>query len=262
MCIRDRFNNSDSHGNIVANTIRDSIPKGVDYEIIKIDLCNYRLHVNVTPHVTKMQVGDGQYVDVKEEVRDGIIYINGQQAGIAISASGLTKALEAAKAQGADVINMSNGVSDSMGNALRDEFARLRDAGIVVVVAAGNDGKYGASYPARYSEELDNVIGVGAPAQYSNYGPGVTLKANGNYKGYQGTSFSAPRVTAAVAALLSRGILPENIRSEILALCNGNYLSDSVVASLGRRGTPSYITRQPPSSYSRKHTVGAGIGGF
>ncbi len=227
------LDNSKSHGELVVGTIRDSMSQageveGKDYQIVKINLADYRIRTGSKPIYTKN--GD--------VIIDGVIYRdyrnlsldrqhNYRAIGVVISAYGLIQALEDARNYyHVNVINMSNGINSGGGNALREEFERLRDAGIIVVAAAGNEGRYGATYPARYSEEFDNVIGVGTNAYYSNYGSGVTLNADGNYKGYRGTSFAAPRVTAAVALLLSEGISSYNVKETLLSLsreCTGDY---------------------------------------
>lgn len=114
--------------------------------------------------------------------------------------------------QGADVINMSYG---SYSRSLIEEDA-LWDAynqGIVLVAAAGNDNTLNEMYPASYTP----VISVAATivndrrAGFSNYGgyidmtaPGENILSTnylGGYKLGDGTSFSAP-IVSALAGLL------------------------------------------------------------
>ena len=118
------------------------------------------------------------------------------------------------------VINMSLG-SESASTTMKEAVERCKDAGIIVVCAAGNDGDTTASYPAQYA------IGVGAtdsdmkPADFSQrlsssngsgYANKVWVSAPGeditslyststsSYCTASGTSFSSPEV-AALAAL-------------------------------------------------------------
>lgn len=133
----------------------------------------------------------------------------------------------------ADVMSNSwGGGGDS--KLLRDAIADAQKAGILFVVAAGNDGKnidVEPTYPASYDKDskgrpITNVISVGAsdnqdnPAEFSNYGhdkvhvfaPGVhivstfptKLAANRPYAVMSGTSMAAPYV-AGVAGLIIAG---------------------------------------------------------
>jgi serine protease len=151
---------------------------------------------------------------------------------------------------GAQVINMS--LEFSPGVTARDIpqlMAALRYAyrrGVVVVAAAGNEGREGVDYPAR----APHVIAVGAStehgclADYSNDGPGLTLVAPGGGAdadlpgdpncrpeqppgrdifqmtftgssprvfgfpdGYEGTSMATPHVAATVALIIAGHVL-------------------------------------------------------
>jgi subtilisin family serine protease len=148
------------------------------------------------------------------------------------------------------VINASWDVSLDEGS-LADAIAEARDAGVVVVAGAGNDGRDNdsiASLPATYTE-FDNLISVMAcneadrKPEFSNYGkqkvhlaaPGTRIISTTTYHrpapsaapgspyspGYllfDGTSASAAFVTAAAAMLKSAqpGWSPRQIRDRLI----------------------------------------------
>ena len=121
---------------------------------------------------------------------------------------------------GAKVINCSFGGS-SQSEIVRDAIERARKKGVLLVAAAGNDGKNADKhpmYPAAYPDS--NVLSVAATnskdklASFSNYGAKtVDLAAPGDhvastfwhsdYAYMSGTSMAAPYVAAA-AAMLSK----------------------------------------------------------
>ncbi|PKL91979.1 MAG: hypothetical protein CVV21_04340 [Candidatus Goldiibacteriota bacterium HGW-Goldbacteria-1] len=125
---------------------------------------------------------------------------------------------------GAHVINMSFGGSYG-GITLQNAVAYAAGKGCVLVASSGNSGINEKIYPAAYSQ----VISVGASdindnkANFSTYGkvdltaPGVgitTTSKNSGYESVDGTSFSAPFVSALAAqvVLLNPGIKEERVR--------------------------------------------------
>ncbi len=121
--------------------------------------------------------------------------------------------LDAVKA-GARVINLSLGGPDDV-LALHQALQYAQQHGALCVVAAGNDGSDGASYPASYPEAL--AVGATTPddsrADFSNYGPDVAIAAPGSqilstvpgddYQSMDGTSMATPYVSAAAAVIWS-----------------------------------------------------------
>lgn len=133
------------------------------------------------------------------------------------SESNQVECIDYAVAKGAKIINISYG-STSFSQAEYDAVKRARDAGVIVVSSAGNEGSSNdlvANYPA--SLLLENVVSVANTdrkdllASSSTYGSLVELGAPGteilicDYKsdtGYHnadGTSFSSPLVAGALA---------------------------------------------------------------
>jgi subtilisin family serine protease/fibronectin type 3 domain-containing protein len=131
-----------------------------------------------------------------------------------------------AVANGAQVINMSFG-DVFVSQVLQDVIKYARSKGVIMIASSGNSSTDQIHYPSGFAE----TISVGATdnndelAGYSNYGPTVDLVAPGSnvisldldngFHNWNGTSFSAPYVSAAAALLLSNqpGLSPDAIRS-------------------------------------------------
>lgn len=128
--------------------------------------------------------------------------------------------IDYALAKGARIINISYG-SIGYSQAEYDAIKRARDAGAIVATSAGNDGVNNQLYPHYPSNYLlDNIVAVAATdrkdnlTDFSNFGVGlVELAAPGasilttdrasdtSYTTMDGTSFSAPMVSGALALL-------------------------------------------------------------
>jgi len=135
---------------------------------------------------------------------------NGKSASIG-------KAIRTAIYLNADIINLSFGGS----GIDRDEYLSINqalDLGIIVVAAAGNDGKDLTNncfyYPACYD---NRIIIVGNTAKSSNYGKPVKLVVNGNNVsagGYRmsGTSQATAIVTGKLIKVLNKRRAPASYK--------------------------------------------------
>ncbi|MFA4815566.1 MAG: S8 family peptidase, partial [Candidatus Gracilibacteria bacterium] len=127
--------------------------------------------------------------------------------------SDVIEGIQWAMANGMQVINMSLGTGSNI-QSFHDAVIAAKNAGVVVVAAAGNSGG-SVIYPAAYSEAIavsatdrNNVI-----ASWSSRGPEIDLAAPGvsiysTYKGtgyatLSGTSMAAPHVAGSAALVLN-----------------------------------------------------------
>jgi subtilisin len=190
-----------------------------------------------------------------------------------------------------DVVNMSlagNGTDGPCaGTPLHNAVCRVVNAGIPVVVAAGNAGKDAAStIPATYDEVItvsaladsDGLPGgVGAAttrgaddslADFSNFGPDVDIAAPGvsilstvpgGYVSGWGTSMASPHVAGAAALFRAKhtGASPAEVKAYLLSTRKDIALPhdpDGVnegVLYIGDKSTPT-----PPKQ--KKHKKGGG----
>lgn len=135
---------------------------------------------------------------------------------------------------GMNVVNLSTGFDSMIAELVPETFRPLKEIcdlayikGIVMVAAAGNEGRDRVPVPAAY----ESVIAVSATDQSnqssifingktSNYGTAIDLAApgsniistiqGGGYAVESGTSFAAPHIAGAVAVVLSMGIRDAN----------------------------------------------------
>lgn len=164
--------------------------------------------------------------------------------------SDLVEAIDYARLSGARVMNLSlQNFPDSIN--LQEAIDRAEAADILIVAAAGNQGRNNdvfPNYPSSFANS--NVISVGnstandTPASGSNFGatnvdlfaPGSSIYStlrNGAYGFYTGTSMSAPHVTAAAA--LIRALNPGWTQAEVKACIMDNV--DTVSALQGMCAT-------------------------
>ncbi len=183
--------------------------------------------------------------------------------------------IDYARTNGARIINASWGFpTNSL--ALSNAVNSLRDAGIILVAACGNETNNIdniPTYPSGY--HLDNIVSVASTttndtlAAYSNYGAtNVHLAAPGEgiystispqdflYGFGSGTSLAAPYVTGALALMLAR--YPAETHQQIISrLLNA---TDPVPALSGKCVTSGRLNLRnalsPPISLTATPTVG------
>jgi serine protease len=161
--------------------------------------------------------------------------------------------------QKADIINLSLGGSASSA-AEEDVYRQVRDQGVIIVAAAGNESSSTPIYPASYDDSVVSVSAVDSNAEltpYSNYGATVDIAAPGGdlskdlndggdgypdgilstlgddsgagvtyeYSFLEGTSMATPHVTgvAALMKAVSSNLTPDNFDSFLI---NGDLTTD------------------------------------
>jgi thermitase len=151
--------------------------------------------------------------------------------------SALVSAINKATAAGAHVLSMSWG-SSYASPSIKTALQAARDAGCVLVAAAGNDNTTSKSYPAAWNMVLS--VASSSPSDgrssFSNYGTWVDVAApgqnilstykNGGYVKMSGTSMATPLVAGIATLLYSQ--LGET-RSTTNALAVRDALQDTTV---------------------------------
>ena len=146
-----------------------------------------------------------------------------------------------------DIINLSFGGSYS--ELMDDTISKVSNEGVLIVASAGNSSGVGVSFPAAF----DEVVGVGATdcnspntpgrAYYSSYGDGLDIMAPGGrdymytnssskadiiystipplkegtstWRGFIGTSVSAPHISGVIGLMLANGIHRREIKDTL-----------------------------------------------
>jgi subtilisin family serine protease len=135
-------------------------------------------------------------------------------------------------ANGCKVVNMSFG-DVAVSYLLKDAIEYGVGQGLIFVASAGNSGNSNLNYPAAYDETLSAgaTDSTNRLAGFSNYGSKINLVAPGqellstqigdDYGPNNGTSFSAPLISAAVAMIWSHypNYSPEQVKGALFAGC-------------------------------------------
>ena len=187
------------------------------------------------------------------------------------ASSSAVKAIDYAVKNGAMIINCSWG-GGPFSNSLRDALLGARNAGVLVVAAAGNssgNNDINPHYPSSY--DLDNIIAVAASnkddqrASFSCFGknsvdlaaPGSQIlssvpkiKSDGSavssYSFFNGTSMATPVVSGSCALLMAEcpDLSAAEVRSWLLMSVDSVQALNGVVATGGRLNLESFL--KPP----------------
>ena len=195
-------------------------------------------HGTAVAGVIAAQMNGAGIVGIAPDVNLIVIKAECDEQGKFKRASDLVFALYYAIERDVSVVNMSFGGAGSNPYASATQLAL--DSDVICVAAAGNESTTALTYPAAD----ERVFGVGALedggwglASYSNYGENVNLvapgtvytaKMGGGYGVMDGTSFSAPIVTAAIALHMS-----QNRYTEFIEVEEALYASCADLGSLG-----------------------------
>ncbi|MEH1847081.1 MAG: S8 family peptidase [Nostoc sp.] len=190
------------------------------------------------------------------------------------SFNSISKGIRYAVDNGANVINLSLGGTSS-NRTLESAIDYASSKGVIVVMAAGNDGDSSPEYPARYAYK--SGIAVGAVDKNNNMpdfsnrsgtneiayvtAPGVKVYSsvpNNQYATYSGTSMATPHVAGVVALMLSanpnltdaqvRQIVTETAgnstqtTSSSFNLSNVTSLANQVIANTAANNTQTTIS--------------------
>ena len=155
--------------------------------------------------------------------------------------------------------NPSQGFLD-VSMLFQEAVQRAVNAGVIVVVAAGNDGKDVTAYnsiPAMYPEvvsvsaldDRDGNQGNDAWAYFSNYGtevdiiaPGVNILSTaigGGTSSLSGTSFSAPHVAGTLGLYIAKNGRPSNGDARLLS---------SIISSISQSRSP--LSGEPADGFT------------
>ena len=198
-------------------------------------------------------------------------------------AAGLENDSGTVPAQIAHIISMSLG-GDGHSSSEQSVFDAVREAGVIVIAAAGNSATSTPSYPAAY----DGVISVSAVninstlASYSNYGGTIDVAAPGgdsgdydgdgytdlvwstcgddssgtiqyNYEAKGGTSMATPHVAGVVA--LMKSLASDLTPDELDGLLEGGYITNDI----GDEGRDNYYGYGLIDAYKAVEAVYEGI---
>jgi len=207
------------------------------------------------------------------DIRQAVLYA----AGLANDSGGVP-------AQRADIINLSLG-GGPHSQLDQEVYTAARNAGVIIVAAAGNSSTSQPSYPAAYT----GVISVSAVdlerrlAPYSNFGTAIDIAAPGGdtssdknadglpdgvlstladdsagpisfiYGFYQGTSMAAPHVAGVIALMKSANsnITPDIVDQQLIA---GNLTDD--IGTPGRDNSFGYGLLNAQKAVTAAFTLG------
>lgn len=210
----------------------------------------------------------------------GVKVLDAQGSG---SEANIVNGIRYAADQGAKVINMSVG-GNFESPTIRDAMVYAAGKGVVIVVAAGNDGvvmdaSTNFYAPSGYAKDIPGAIAVGsvdavtgARSSFSNVNPtyvwigapgsnGILSTYTGNsYTNLQGTSMASPAVAGAAALLVGafQSHAVAYVPADVIGLLTDSARPVTTLGTFFRNGATLDVERAGKLFYSRYVMAGNG----
>lgn len=184
-------------------------------------------------------IGGTQFGVSKNVILHGVRVVNCAGTGTSSSTiAGIDWVLQNHRKPAVMNLSLGGGASTAVDQAIRS----AHNAGIVTVVAAGNDSRDACQFsPAREplaitvastdrSDRRSSFSNIGSCVDL--FAPGSEITSAGNrddnaQQVFSGTSMAAPHVAGAAAKLLSKGVAPANVATELNNAATQGVVTDS-----------------------------------
>lgn len=235
--------------------LKPNIEKVEDFTGSPNGISDESAHGSLVAGVVAARRLDGEMEGVAPEARlyIGKVIRNHNGGG---QSDDLIRGIRWAIKQGVQVINISLGCRNALAN-VRTELQEAKRLNIFVICAAGNHGRQGLDYPARYDEcvavgALDSLGGrwedgedssaIGREMDVAAFGDRViSTWPGGGYGRKSGTSMAAPYVAGAVALALAKQ-RDQSVRAPIQTLTE--LLDRLARTAIDRVNSDEYVRRE------------------